>query len=192
MNRRRLGYLALLAAVLAAVVWVASLGPDPAPPPTTPAAAPTSTSPTTPSTEAPTTTSAEARIAEVEAILQDLYYRWFDAIYRQDADALWEVVATQTGYDDGVAAIGAMTFDRAPTREGVMVSVKELLLDRQDCLVAFIDVDVSQFRGVGAETSGVDVLWPDSGGAWRLATSWVHPNDLWIRDCDELIRDEDS
>ena len=68
--------------------------------PTT-AGAPSSTTskPTTTVTSRPTSTTidAEARLEEVRLILQDLWFRWFDAIYSQDdEEAVRQVVATET------------------------------------------------------------------------------------------------
>ena len=56
-------------------------------------------------TLSPTTTSAEQRVAEVEAILTDIWFGWLDAIYRKDADALWDVVATTSHHEAGLEAM---------------------------------------------------------------------------------------
>ncbi len=61
----------------------------------------------------PTTVDSEARIEEVRLILQDLYYRWFDAIYRNDEDAVREVVATEDDLDAFPRAVENM---HAPAR----------------------------------------------------------------------------
>ena len=53
------------------------------------------------------TTTEEQRLAEVEQILTDLWFGWFDAIYRKDADALWEVVANENYHTTGVEARAA-------------------------------------------------------------------------------------
>ena len=73
-------------------------------------------------TEATTvTTTAEQRLAEVEELLRDLWFGWFDAIYRKDPDALWQVVATTTSYDAGVAAMETMAFTARPLEATVMI-----------------------------------------------------------------------
>jgi hypothetical protein len=155
--------------------------------PTTTTAAPTTTT-TEPAT---TTLSEEARRAEVEAILQDLWFGWFDAIYRKDEGALWEVVATSAGHEDGIAAMAQSDlFTSIPELVGVEVQVTQILLDRPDCLVTHHNIDVSAFRGEGAVGESVTVLWPDAEGNWRFATHWQHPNDLWLGDCDDLAREE--
>ncbi|HKX74667.1 MAG TPA: hypothetical protein VJR05_04680 [Acidimicrobiia bacterium] len=141
---------------------------------------------TTPSTTAPvtSTTTAEQRQAEVEALLQELWFGWFDAIYRKDPDALWEVVATTRRYDAGLAAMESMTFEGAPSPESISISRLMILLDRPDCLVVDHDVDVTAFRGEGAVGQSVSVLWSDQERGWRFATSWASPDDLWEQDCD--------
>ncbi|HKZ19635.1 MAG TPA: hypothetical protein VJQ57_05940, partial [Acidimicrobiia bacterium] len=60
------------------------------------------------------TATAEQRLAEVEQILTDLWFGWFDAIYRKDADALWEVVATSSKYESAVAAMDTLHFQTPP------------------------------------------------------------------------------
>ena len=148
----------------------------------------TTTQATTTSTAEPTTSTTTDRVTEVEAILQDLAFRWFDAIYRKDPDALWEVVATEQGYDAGIAAFDSMTFTGAPSRDGTIVAVKEILLDRSDCLVVWHRLDVTAYRGAEATTEKVLVLWPDQRFGWRWATVWSGPGDLWRNDCDLVTR----
>jgi hypothetical protein len=36
----------------------------------------------------------------------------------------------------------------------------------------------------------VSVLWPDERYGWRFANLLGHPNDLWLGDCDDLVREE--
>jgi hypothetical protein len=134
-------------------------------------------------------TTQEQRLAEVEELLQDLWFGWFDAIYRKDEEALWRVVATADKHAEGVSAMAFASFESVPTRQGVVVRSLEILLDRPDCLVVFSELDVTEFRGEGATSSGVDVLWPDPRYGWRQATSWINRNDIWLHDCDNLERD---
>lgn len=143
----------------------------------------------TTTTEASTsTTTAEQRQAEVEELLKDLWFGWFDAIYRKDPDALWQVVATTRNHDAGVAAMETMGFIAAPARDGVQIAEFRVLLDRSDCLVVENSVDMTAFRGVvGGST--VSVLWPDDRYGFRFATSWQYANDLWLQDCDDLERE---
>jgi hypothetical protein len=183
--------------VIAVLAWPRDEDPggDAAGPTATTTTAPPTTSSTPPSTTTttePTTTtiSAEARIAEVEAILRDLWFGWFDAIYRKDADALWEVVATSTIHQSGVEAFEVLPFAREPAADLVQVSIIDVLLDRSDCLVVHHEIDISEVRGEPAATAVVSVLWPDERYGWRFATSWANPNDLWLSDCDALQREQ--
>ena len=150
----------------------------------------TSTSVSSTPTEATTvTTTAEQRLAEVEELLRELWFGWFDAIYRKDPDALWQVVATTGGYQAGIAAMDSLEFTAVPSKAAVVIDLLDLLLDRDDCLVAFYSINVSGFRGSGSISERVSVLWPDDRYGFRLATDWTHPNDLWLSDCDNLNRE---
>lgn len=148
------------------------------------------TSPTSTTTTAATTltTTAEQRLAEVEELLGDLWFGWFDAIYRKDPDALWDVVATTPFHEDGVAAMDSMEFIAAPTPSGVVIGDLTILLERPDCLVVDHFVDMSQFRGVVGDNT-VRVLWPDASHGFRFATAWQFANDLWLSDCNDLERE---
>ena len=153
------------------------------------AATTTSTTVMETTTSAVTTTTTEVqRLAEVEAILTDLWFGWFDAIYRKDADALWDVVATTPYHQAGVRAMDRLEFESAPDADVLGVLVEGILLDRSDCLVVQNTISVPFLVGDPVAPS-VDVLWSHEG-TWRLATSWVHPNDLWLADCDEVEREE--
>lgn len=135
-----------------------------------------------------TTISEEERRAEVEELLKDLWFGWFDAIYRKDPDALWHVVATTRNHEAGITAMETMEFTAPPTRDGVQVPELEILLDRHDCLVVENSVDMTSFRGLVGELT-VSVLWPDDRYGFRFATSWQFANDLWQQDCDNLERE---
>ncbi|HEY7705143.1 MAG TPA: hypothetical protein VID03_09990, partial [Acidimicrobiia bacterium] len=181
-------------ALVAGLVWAAWLMSRDEPTPTTSTvqSPSTTTQPEQASTTLTTgalsssTTQAASREEEVKAILEDLWFGWFDAIYRKDEDALWAVVATEKLHDDGVSLMGQPgTFTSAPVR-GSSVTGQTILLDRQDCLVVLADLDFSAFRGPGMTAETVSVLWPDERYGWRFATDWQHPDDLWLNDCDNL------
>jgi hypothetical protein len=169
---------------------VVLLQDDLAPTPTTSVSTTTTTSsPTTASSTATTsTTTADQRLAEVETILQELWFGWFDAIYRKDADALWEVVATTTGHESGLLAMESMEFVAAPSLEEVKVFEVDVLLDRGDCLVVQNAVDLTGILGIVGDTT-VNVLWPDPRYGWRFATDWSSASDRWLDDCDVVIRE---
>jgi hypothetical protein len=156
---------------------------------TTATTSPTSLETTTTVGETTSTTTAEQRLAEVEEILRELWFGWFDAIYRKDEDALWEVVATTRNYEAGLAAMETMEFASAPDPSGVVIVTADILLDRADCLVVYDALSVS-FRDLVDVAPVVDVLWPDPRYGWRLATGWQYPNDLWLQDCDNLEREQ--
>ena len=161
---------------------------------TTSLPATTTSTPTSPTTAPSTTTTInpEARIAEVELILEDLYVRWFDAIYRKDESALPDIVALQRSYDAAVEAMSTAEFTASPAEAGVDVAVIEVLLDRPDCLVVHYDIDVSRFFDAGQPAaSAVRILWPrGDSGPWRMARLWSGPGDLWNADCDLTDRTE--
>ena len=149
----------------------------------------TTTIPTTASSATTTlTTTADQRLAEVEAILQELWFGWFDAIYRKDADALWEVVATTRGYESGLTAMESMEFLAQPTFQEVRVTTVEILLNREDCLVVENAVDLTGILGIVGDPT-VNVLWPDPRYGWRFATDWSNSSDRWLDDCDVVARE---
>ena len=156
-------------------------------PPTTAEPVPT-TSATTTSAAMTTTTTEEQRVTEVEAILTDLWFGWFDAIYRQDPDALWDVVATTPFHEAGVKAMESLQFDEEPSRDVLSVVVSGVLLDRTDCLVAENLISLPFLAG-DPSNNGVNVLWHEEARGWRFATSWLYAGDLWQADCDEVVRE---
>lgn len=183
-----MGIVGVLALAAGWMIWRDRSTPGPT---TTLLASPTTTTSvaiTTTTAAATTTTSEDDRIAEVEQILTDLWFGWFDAIYRRDPDALWDVVATTSYHETGMQAMDGLVFESPPTESGLTILVQDILLDRPDCLVVQNTVSVPFLAGDPVAPS-VDVLWAHERG-WRLATSWVHPNDLWLADCDEVVREE--
>ncbi|MFN2485272.1 MAG: hypothetical protein ABR609_01435 [Acidimicrobiia bacterium] len=187
------GIVGVLALVLGGLLWRNWNTAAPAPQTTTTLLAVVTTTDSTSTTattvQSPTTTTESQRIAEVEAILIDLWFGWLDAIYRKDADALWNVVATDSYHDAGVVAMDDLVFENAPSSNAVGVSGTDILLDRSDCVVASYNID---FRGILAEPPAdlVSVMWPDDRYGLRFATGWLYPDDLWLADCDEMVREE--
>lgn len=183
-----MGIVGVLALAAGWMIWRDRSTPGPT---TTLLASPTTTTSvaiTTTTAAATTTTSEDDRIAEVEQILTDLWFGWFDAIYRKDPDALWDVVATTAFHDAGVEAMSILEFNESPARELIDVEVNEVLLDRHDCLVVFATASAPFLAG-DSTNSTVKVLWPDDSRSWRFATSWQHPRDLWQADCDDVVRE---
>lgn len=186
---------------LAVAIWAAvSSGEEPPSTTTTTLAAATSTIVSTTTTAPPTTTVAatsapdtttdsEVRIEEVRLILEDLYFRWFDAIYRNDEEAVLDVVALPAELVAFRNAVENLELPRAPTEADVVVTSIEVLRDTDDCVVTYSNLDLESWRGGGAVRKGVDVLYPYEG-RWRLATHWANKNDLWETDCDAVHVDE--
>ena len=150
-----------------------------APPPTT------TTGPTTTTTVDP-----EVRKAEVARILEDLELARLVAIYDKDEDALLGIVATQPGYDSAVAAMETLDFLADPADAGIEITVLEVLLDRADCLVVHHEFDGRASLGDDAISQAVRVMWPRTEGGidLRLARLWSSPADLWMDDCDLMVR----
>ena len=188
--------------MLAALVWVLLSDGDSEPEAgatTTVTVATTRTTTTvtsTTTTVADTTTTSldpDARVAEVERILEDLEIAWYDAVYRKDESVLPDIVATRRTYDDAITAMTTLEQDfiAAPSDETVDIELFEILLDREDCLVVHRNLDLSGVFGPEAGAfPGVQVLWPTDEKAYRLANLWTNPGDLWQDDCDLMDRTE--
>lgn len=184
---------------LVVAVWAAFASGDGEPSPSTTAptstsAPPTSTTvaststtsaPTTSTTAPPTSTTTDegARVEEVRLILEDLYFRWFQAIYNNDEEAVRDVIATQNNLSDFRSAVENLELPRSPELGDITVRDINLLRDDPDCLVAEFVLDLSSWRGEGMVTEGVDVLLR-VGQEWRFGTSWESANDLWQEDCE--------
>lgn len=154
----------------------------------------TTTTTSAPSTTTPepttTTTTAEQRLEEVREIIQDRWHTWLNSIYKRDDVQLWSVAGTFARHETGLAAFDTLTFVEPPIPDGVVIERLEILLDRPDCLVVDTELNVTQSRGTEQGfASIVSVLWPDERYGYRFATHWVSPGDLWLDDCDKLVRD---
>jgi hypothetical protein len=125
-------------------------------------------------------------VEEAEAVLQELWFGWFEGIYNQDEDRIKEVVASQSQLDAAIAAFDVATFVARPTLEGIGMSETEILRTDSDCLVVISTIDVTEFRGEGATSRSVEVL-RTVDGEWKFAASWTHAEDLWGQDCDAQL-----
>jgi hypothetical protein len=183
------------AMVVALVFLLLGDGDDePAAVPTTPVTgpAPTTTATTTTTVAYTTTTSPDpdARLAEVERILEDLEIAWYDAVYRKDESELSDIVATRLFYDAALDAMEVAEFAAVPNDQTVHLIAYDILLDREDCLVVYHQLDLSGIFLDSEPTDGVQTLWPTETGGYRLVRLWSGPGDLWIEDCDLLSRGE--
>ena len=162
---------------------------DPSPTTTPTAAATTSTSiPTTSTTAAATTTQKEPAqvvesVEEVEEILRNLWFGWFEGIYNQDEDRIREVVGTQAMLDNARSAFGQMQFSSTPSVEGIQLTSAELLRADEDCLALWSGIGAS-FRDGSSEGAQV-ARW--DGSKWLLVSVWRNRNDLWGADCDSEL-----
>jgi 3-dehydroquinate dehydratase len=106
------------------------------------------------------------RLAEVEAIVQDLEERRLDALYRKDIEALREVFASEGLYEQTVAII-----DQVELREGTQVEVhiSELLADEPNCLAAQLDFRYREVSGETETETVLTVLQPTDSNAWGFA-----------------------
>jgi len=199
--RARVGLGLGVIAALAIAIWAAvSQGGDEPPPTTTtstlttsstesrPSSTSTTVSTTTSTTEALPTTAAETtgdpqdRTEEARQILRDLYYRWFDAIYRKDENAVLEISATSNNLDDFRRAISSVEFPRGPERSDIVIRDLEILRWDDSCLVVYAALDLSSWRGEGRVSTVVNVLLPVDG-QWLFGTTWLYKDDLWQDDC---------
>ncbi|MEX1092443.1 MAG: hypothetical protein WEF28_04725 [Acidimicrobiia bacterium] len=154
-------------------------------------AAPTTstTDPTTTTSTATTTTGPNQEtdiietVAEAEKVLRELWFGWFEGIYNQDEDRIREVVASQSQLDAAIAAFDVATFTEEPSPAAILLSDIEILRADNSCTAVWANLDVSGFRGPGAETEGVHILrWSDS--RWKSVATWIHRDDLWEGDCE--------
>lgn len=126
---------------------------------TEPVVTTTSSAPET--TAAPTTT--VARIAEVQAIIQDLEERRLDALFREDEEAFRELFANDAYLELSLEVLGNLEFVAEPT--DVIVEVREILADTGECLAVELFSDFSAIlspEAVGTST----ILLERTGSAW--------------------------
>ena len=139
----------------------------------TPATTPTTTgapsSSTTPSTTAPptTTTTTEAdRLAEIQAIFQDLEERRLDALYRGDVEAFSELFANEAYLEQDLQSFELVEFIAAPNK--VIVEVTEVVHDDGACAAMRVETDYTDFfgaEGVGQRTVTLEA----SNGEWGFS-----------------------
>ena len=136
---------------------------------TTTTGATTTLSTTTTVPETTTTVSRDQRIAEVTEIVREVDFGWFDAIYRADEAALTDWVAVQERFDTGIELMAdGSFFIGEPKRETNVIEVREILIDRDDCLAVSMHVDWTAFRGPAGQGDLTAVYWPrPSDGRWR-------------------------
>jgi hypothetical protein len=176
--------------ILACALAVVGCTTEPASTTSTVTLATTTTSSTTTTTTVPdttSTTSLDQRIAEVTEIVREVDFTFFSAIYEKDPEMLADALAVQDRYDNGLELMKDEDyFTQPPTREGIVVEVMEILIDRPDCLAVSYRGDVTAFRGSDAIGDLTTVYWPrPSDSRWRRA----YRGDEWRAACDEFTRE---
>ena len=137
--------------------------------------------------ETTTTTLLDQRIAEVTEIVRQVDFTFFTAIYEKDEEMLADALAVQERYDNGLALMDDESyFIGPPTWDATVIEVREILIDREDCLAVTYRGDVTAFRGPGAVGDLTTVYWPrPSDGTWRRA----YRGDEWQEACDSFERE---
>lgn len=194
-------------ALLAAAALVVTACSDSTPDPTlaTGTTAPVTAAPTTTAavtappttgastTQPPTTTeSPDARLAQIERMVQEAYVGRLLAIYNEDKQALLTVIGSQSLYDNAVEVIDdqVIDFSEEPDNSNTRVNVTEVLLDRTDCVVTAAAPQLSSIVGIDSIDPGIYVWWPTesesvvAGAVWDATT----PESQWIEECDIAVR----
>ena len=162
-------------AVLTVIAAACSSGGTPA---TTPTSVPaTTTSTTVPPTSSTTTTEATTttvdRLAEIEAIFQDLEERRLQALYDGDREAFRALFANDEYMERSMALFDLVEF--AEDWVQPMVSVVKVLVDSVDCVAAEVGTDYSSTLVAGGASSGVEVLEfrDDRWGISYAGEGWI-------------------
>lgn len=191
MNRTRHGVALSIVVVLTAISVVSLRPTDQAvvamPPPATTTNTSVVTTTTVPAAVPVTTTTVLDREAEVEEIVRDLYFRWFDGVYREDMATIDAIAGTTQVLGWAEQAFGKLAFLSEPKHDEILVDVKNILLDRPDCLVVSADVDYRTFFGVDEPHSTVDVYFR-VGDGWGFAVKYKYEREMWQVDCDLMRR----
>ncbi|HEX9856158.1 MAG TPA: hypothetical protein VGC47_12665, partial [Acidimicrobiia bacterium] len=168
MNRTAaaIGFVAVLLAALITVLVIDG-GDDPVAAPTTTApptsSAPQSTTSPTTTTTPPTTTAPPAdREAEIEEIMTFVELRMWQAVEAGDIELLGTLLGDPFNYEPLAEAAGdsGRYFSQSPSTSNFELRVDEILLDREDCLVARVTEDPRPFLVDGQVDTLIAVLWP--------------------------------
>ncbi len=158
----------VLLGVLVAALLAACTGSE-STPATTPTATGAPSSSTTTSTTAPptTTTTTEAdRVAEIQAIFQDLEERRLDALYRRDVEAFSALFANEAYLEQDLQSFELVEFIAAPDQ--VIAGVTEILHDDGACAAIRVETDYTDFFGP-AGVGQRQVTLEASNGQWGFS-----------------------
>jgi hypothetical protein len=133
-------------------------------PATTPTFVPTTASTTTTTIEVTTTLD---RLAEIEAIYQDLEYRRLDALYRGDREAFAGLFANEEYLETSIELFNLMEF-LAPPEPG-RVAVVQVLNETETCIALEAEKNlVGILAGADSPAIGIFVL-ERVGPAWGFS-----------------------
>lgn len=158
----------MLLGVLVGTLLAACTGTESNPATAPPTTAPTTTVPTTTTVAPPVTTTAPDRLAEIQAIFQDLEERRLDALYRGDVEAFSALFANQAYLERDLQSFDLVDFIAAP--ENVVIEVTEITFDNDDCVAAVVSTDFRSALGAEAKGRGSSVI-ERKEGEWGF--SWV-------------------
>jgi hypothetical protein len=138
--RYRIAFLALTFATFTAACTTTNGTPATAP--SVPDTAPgTTTLSTTTTTVALTTTTTVDRVAEIQAIYEDLEHRRLQALYDQDEAAFRSVYANEEYLQESLPLFGAIVFLANP---GLYpVQLLEIVTDEEACISAIVETDLT-------------------------------------------------
>jgi len=135
-------------------------------PATTPAFVPTTTTAPSTTTTMETTTTLD-RVAEIEAIYQDLEYRRLDALYRGDREAYASLFANDGYLQESMVLFDLVVFI-VPPPPGT-TSVVEILADTGDCVAMETKSDLAGIVEGLASESNLIVTLERNGGDWGIS-----------------------
>lgn len=108
-------------------------------PATTPVVASTTTSVAVSSTDASTTSTVDpvaARRAEIEAIIADVEFRYFDALKLRDEGAIQQAFSSRGYYESAISGLTDDIYDYVSTLEHPLITVDLILADTGTCVSA--------------------------------------------------------
>ena len=142
------GKLATVAVLTVAVVACTSetipATTPPSTPPTSIAVATTTLPPTTTTATVATTTTLD-RLAEIEAIFQDLEERRLHALYEGDREAFRSLFANSEYMERSMAVFDLIEFTAEPDK--IEVAVADVLADGPGCIAALVFTDATEALG---------------------------------------------
>jgi hypothetical protein len=158
-----------LTALMLVIAGCSASGTPATVPPSTPATASTvavtTTAPPTTTTTHATTTTVD-RLAEIEAVFQDLEERRLQALYEGDEETFKSLFANKEYMQRSLGAFDAVEFKAPP--EDVNVQVLRVMSDEEACIAALVSTSATASLGVSAFSENVVVIERGSNG-WGLS-----------------------